>query len=267
MDPVGFVSDLSSFHPETTIKFESYKEQYEFDISGIQQLHRHPNTIKKGDDLKGTSSELDITSQGFSNAMVTGASLNDLEWQLPASNIVSMGFVDMTSRLFGSTVLNAELTKQIVEGIEEQESETETDWHCKGCNKYFATKGSLKRHHDRKASCKEIINKNVVVPEVDVNIFTWVEQILQAAISGDTDKPYCKHCDVEFANKSNLNKHYAKSPACDKLAKNAFLECLNEKKEAGFIKRETTKKENGISPFNVSSRLATSVAVTNFISS
>lgn len=103
---------------------------------------------------------------------------------------------------------------------------------CQGCSKYFATKGSLKRHHERKKSCKEICEKKedlsgtrLDVPDKPY-IVDWVDQILTKSISADTEKSYCKHCDVEFANKSNLNKHLSKSVACDKLAKQEFLMLL-----------------------------------------
>ena len=57
-------------------------------------------------------------------------------------------------------------------------------------------------------------------------IIDWIDELLQKSISGLSDKPYCKHCDVEFANKSNLNKHLSKTVACDKLAKQEFMKCL-----------------------------------------
>lgn len=115
-----------------------------------------------------------------------------------------------------------------------------TAWNCKGCKKYFASKQSLHRHYDRKKSCREIsgilnetkdekINKDEEEKETIIKslneipekpyIIDYVDELLVKAISGDTEKPYCKHCDVEFANKSNLHKHLSKNIACDKLAK------------------------------------------------
>ena len=110
-----------------------------------------------------------------------------------------------------------------------------TEWKCKGCNKYFATRGSLTRHLERKKSCKQIVDKPVTavteetkkeeIPEKPY-IVDWVDQLLYKAISGDTDKPTCKFCEIEFANKGNLNKHLSKSVACDKLAKEEFVKML-----------------------------------------
>lgn len=126
-------------------------------------------------------------------------------------------------------LLKGELTAPLVEAQDEQGAEEETQWHCKGCSKYFATKASLKRHHERKKSCKELCEKPVVteaaLPEKPY-IVDWVDQFMTKAICGDSDKPYCKHCDVEFANKTNLNKHLSKSVACDKLAKQEFMKLL-----------------------------------------
>lgn len=133
-----------------------------------------------------------------------------------------------------------ELLAPIVKAIEEEEdadTTTSSTWFCKGCSKFFATKASLKRHHDRKKSCKEICEKPVeetttavAVPEKPY-IVDWIEELTMKAISGvlegvPNDKPYCKHCDVEFANKSNLNKHLSKSVACDKLAKQELVKLI-----------------------------------------
>lgn len=128
-----------------------------------------------------------------------------------------------------------ELTAPLVRSIEEEEdAETlsESSWLCKGCFKTFATKASLKRHHDRKKSCKDLCEKPVDLSGTSVEvpdkpyIVDWVEQMMINAISGDLETPYCKHCEIEFANKSNLNKHLSKSVACDKLAKQEFLKLL-----------------------------------------
>lgn len=126
-----------------------------------------------------------------------------------------------------------ELSASIFKDIREQDDwNIVTDFQCKGCSKYFATKASLKRHHDRKKSCKDICE--TVSTETPITslpekpyVVDWVEELLIKAVSGTSDKPYCKHCDVEFANKSNLNKHLSKSVACDKLAKQEFVNLLS----------------------------------------
>jgi hypothetical protein len=167
--------------------------------------------------------------------------LDDLQWTAVSSAKTD----DTVSAMFMKTLgvnthkdpyanellLKSELTSSLVEVLDENCSEEETQWQCKGCSKYFATKSSLKRHHERKKSCKELNE----MPKGDVSgatppekpyIVEWVDELTSKAISGDSDKPYCKHCDVEFANKANLNKHLSKSVACDKLAKQEFVKLL-----------------------------------------
>ena len=163
-----------------------------------------------------------------------GTMIEDLGWN--ANEIKQPQRIHMDSQITNVRNINheeflvkGELTAPLVEAQDEQGSEDETQWHCKGCSKYFATKASLKRHHDRKKSCKDICEKPPVteVPFPDKPyIVDWVDQLLQKAISGDSDKSYCKHCDVEFANKTNLNKHLSKSVACDRLAKQEFMKLL-----------------------------------------
>jgi hypothetical protein len=154
-----------------------------------------------------------------------GTMIEDLGWtsqEIKPSVKVQLEATDKRNINHEEFLVKGELTAPLVEAQDEQGAEDETQWHCKGCSKYFATKASLKRHHERKKSCKEICEKSpveeVAVPDKPY-IVDWVDQLMMKAISGDSDKPYCKHCDVEFANKTNLNKHLSKSVACDKLAK------------------------------------------------
>lgn len=169
--------------------------------------------------------------------------INDLKTKMPPlftlHDELSSRYVQNTfqGKAFQEKIYEeGELTAPIMKSIEEQEDAdtvTESSWFCKGCSKCFATKASLKRHHDRKKSCKEICEKKedlsgtpIEVPDKPY-IVDWVEQMQNKAISGDqNEKPYCRFCEIEFANKSNLNKHLAKSVACDKLAKQEFLKLL-----------------------------------------
>jgi hypothetical protein len=166
-----------------------------------------------------------------------GTMIQDLGWsneELKGMKKKIMAWDDSIGRNFNQKefLMKGELTAPLVEAQDEQGSEEETQWHCKGCSKYFATKASLKRHHDRKKSCKEICEKptvsTITVPEKPY-IVDWVDQLLMKAIAGDSDKSYCKHCEIEFANKSNLQKHLGKSVACDKLAKQEFLKLVTGK--------------------------------------
>jgi hypothetical protein len=123
-------------------------------------------------------------------------------------------------------LVKGELTAPLVEAQDEQGWDEETQWHCKGCSKYFATKASLKRHHERKKSCKELSEKPQSTSTFLVEtpyIIDWVDQLVSSVVSGALANNYCKHCEVEFANKANLHKHLSKSVACDKLAKQEFI--------------------------------------------
>jgi hypothetical protein len=163
-----------------------------------------------------------------------GTMIQDLGWntqELKGLKKKIMAWDDSIGRNFNQKefLMEGELTAPLVEAQDEQGSEDETQWHCKGCSKYFATKASLKRHHERKKSCKEICEKpattEVALPDKPY-IVEWVDQLLTKAISGDSDKPYCRFCEVEFANKTNLNKHLSKSVACDKLAKQELVKIV-----------------------------------------
>ena len=163
-----------------------------------------------------------------------GTMLQDLGWN--SNEMKQPQRIHMDSQITNVRNINheeflvkGELTAPLVEAQDEQGSEEETQWQCKGCSKFFATKASLKRHHERKKSCKELAEKPAItetaLPEKPY-IVDWVDQLMTKAIVGDSEKPYCRHCDVEFANKTNLNKHLSKSVACDKLAKQEFLKLL-----------------------------------------
>lgn len=161
-----------------------------------------------------------------------GTMIQDLGWntqELKGMKKKVMAWDDSIGRNFNQKefLMEGELTAPLVEAQDEQGSEEETQWHCKGCAKYFATKASLKRHHERKKSCKEICEKPTATTVPDKPyIVDWLDEVLTKAISGDFDKAYCKHCEVEFANKTNLNKHLSKSVACDKLAKQEFVKFI-----------------------------------------
>ena len=108
-------------------------------------------------------------------------------------------------------------------------------WTCDGCCKSFSTKASLQRHIERKAGCKTITENKVDDSFLENNnepIAEWVEEMLKKSISGQTEAPLCKSCEIEFANKSNLMKHLSKTPACNKLAKIAFLKLVYDSIDA-----------------------------------
>ena len=161
-----------------------------------------------------------------------GTMIEDLGWkeeEVKPSTKVVLEASDKRYMNHEEFLVKGELTAPLVEAQDEQGSDEETPWQCKGCSKHFATKASLKRHHDRKKSCKEICEKpikaEINVPEKPY-IVDWVDELLMKAICGESEKPYCKHCEIEFANKTNLYKHLSKSVACDKLAKQEVVKIV-----------------------------------------
>lgn len=212
-----------------------------------------PSCAMSDPTLKGEGTYTGLSNLNFGHITKPiefgGTMIQDLDWDLKWSNplkkqseepvLAFLGIkkpLDLTYAMANHMnhtefLLKGELTGPLVEAQEEQGlEEEETQWQCKGCSKYFATKASLKRHHDRKKSCKEICEKPAedAVTEVPDKpyIIDWIEELTVKAISGDSEKPYCKHCEVEFANKSNLQKHLSKSVACDKLAKQEFIKLI-----------------------------------------
>jgi hypothetical protein len=105
---------------------------------------------------------------------------------------------------------------------------------CEACHESFTTKYSLKRHLERKPQCQRVKEANTETKPTEVPadikeakpLHVQVDEWLQKAISGDSTLPYCRHCDVEFANKGNLNKHITKSIPCNTLATAEFIKLV-----------------------------------------
>ena len=193
------------------------------DLSGQALFNYMNQEMSNSVPYNNVSTNIEYSSQNT----ISGAKITDLKWKIPTRQ--------MMRSLYGDTrgqpdFEEGDLTKELIDEVGEANI---TDWECKGCAKFFSTKASLKRHHDRKLSCKQICENKIVAAQVESKdyIIDWVDKLLQKSVSGENEKPYCKHCDVEFANKSNLHKHLSKSPACDTLAKNAFLDLMKPKPE------------------------------------
>lgn len=248
-DPEDFVKDLKTFEMNRTAK------DLIFDLSGAKQRWVELEKQLQTEKSKAFALSTPITPQG-SNANwgritqpheMQGTFLRDLEIDniktnvgnltknlsdtfIPANTIVH---ANMKEKILNEGELSAPIVKSLEEEIDSIKEKEQT--FCHGCNAYFATKASLKRHHERKKSCKDLCEKLVdlsgsvlEVPDKPY-IIDWVDQMLTKSISNDSDKPYCRFCDVEFANKSNLHKHLSKSVACDKLAKQEFMKLLINK--------------------------------------
>lgn len=236
-----FVQDLSSFHQEKKHYDIDQLNKPIYDTKDIDQMVwdmvAKKETFQPADSLKGQAST--NIAANDTQEILAAKLQDDLNWKQRVEKHIlqpqGFTFCSFLGIDHDDILMKGELTAPIVEEIEEKGEENETNWLCKGCSKYFATKASLKRHHDRKKSCKELAEKPEEVPQVKVSsvsipekpyIIEWIDQNMIKAISGDSDKPYCKYCEIEFANKSNLNKHLSKSVACDKLAKQEFVKLI-----------------------------------------
>lgn len=254
-DPEDFVKDMQNFNPNRTtqdmvtdlsgakirwveLEKDLQKEKEKVFRESINPVGSNVNwgRITQPEELQGAFLK-DVGIEGVKTPLRCAEYYQDINGYL----LAHQRHINFSLNDHARLNEEGELTAPIIKSIEEEEdanSESNTNWLCKGCNKYFATKASLKRHHERKKSCKDICEKPVEaepaaqVPEKPY-IIEWVENALTKAVSGEidgvlNDKPYCKHCDVEFANKSNLNKHLSKSVACDKLAKQEFVKLFQQ---------------------------------------
>lgn len=248
-DPADFVKDITNYKCEgvsdvtdlsgAKVRWLELEKQLQQAKDRVFQQSCKPvgsnanwGRITQLEELQGSTLE-DVGLQGIKTPVRSAEFYQDIGDYLFRQKNSSVHYLNDHARLADE----GELSAPIVRAIEEEEDNdtiTESKWSCKGCSKYFATKASLKRHHDRKKSCKELCEKQDIsgtvleVPDKPY-IVDWIDQLQTKAISGNTDAPYCKHCDVEFANKSNLNKHLSKSVACDKLAKQEFLMLISSK--------------------------------------
>ena len=97
---------------------------------------------------------------------------------------------------------------------------------CEACHKNFTTKQSLERHKDRFPLCKAWVKGDDLL--VTDSVYTWAHEILDSALSHETNPKQCKFCHVQFASVGNLHKHFKTSLVCTRLGmrdvKKAFAE-------------------------------------------
>jgi hypothetical protein len=108
-----------------------------------------------------------------------------------------------------------DLSGTIVRTVETHER---IHWPCKACQKTFATKQCLERHHDRFPLCKNW--KQEDGPPLSEPVTQWAGNLIAEALKGETHKT-CKFCQTEFSTVGNLNKHFASSVPCNRFAYSA----------------------------------------------
>lgn len=118
----------------------------------------------------------------------------------------------------------ASLSKKIPPNpIEERIVDKYVKKQCKGCLKWFATAGSLTRHHDRFEECRN--GKNPVPIEKDntpnIALHKFVSDCIDKAISGK--RPYqCHFCESVFSSNGNLRQHLHAAISCNRSAYKEF---------------------------------------------
>ena len=100
---------------------------------------------------------------------------------------------------------------------------------CKGCLKWFATAGSLTRHHDRFEECRNGKNELPIdkdtKPNIAIHIF--VSECIDKAILGK--RPYqCRFCESVFSSNGNLRQHLHAAISCNRSAYKEFKKLFDE---------------------------------------
>jgi len=97
---------------------------------------------------------------------------------------------------------------------------------CEACQKNFTTKQSLERHKDRFPLCKAWVKRDEVL--ITDSVYTWANDLIEKALTQETNSKQCKFCQVEFASIGNFHKHFKTSVVCNRLGmreiKKAFAE-------------------------------------------
>jgi hypothetical protein len=89
---------------------------------------------------------------------------------------------------------------------------------CKGCLKWFATAGSLSRHHDRFEACRNGTRQTIETNnKPHIPIYNFVHDCVDKAISGK--RPYqCRFCQKVYTSNGNLRLHLHNAISCNRLA-------------------------------------------------
>jgi len=148
----------------------------------------------------------------------------------PEKSIEAKPKIESTEEYNQLYAIVASLSKKIPpKSVEEPVVEKYIKKMCKGCMKWFATDGSLIRHHTRFEACKKIHNQPILektnVPSHPLHLFVY--ECLDKAISGK--RPYqCRFCEAVFTNKPNQRNHLHNAISCNRLAYKEFKKLFDE---------------------------------------
>ncbi len=270
MEIESFVNDLKNYEKSLSTYYSTLTSSAKITPLEGEEARKAWDAIRNT--IKWTSEILEENRKSGERAPFSGipdtiqgvsaSQIKDMGWEITDGEVVLSQLADV----YVSAPLNTEfgdMTTELIKTAEEQGmSRKITDYSCGACKKYFTAKRSLNRHYERKPACKEWLEKNS--PETEFldhenlpPLRQWVDSILENAISGGSEKPYCKHCDIEFANTGNLHKHISKSVVCNKMAYKEFFVAIRskivEEEAPGAQEKKEAKEEKKIPFFNGSS--------------
>lgn len=91
---------------------------------------------------------------------------------------------------------------------------------CQGCNQSFYSGAERERHLQHTPACQEWIRRNVSArPGWDVPFFAFLDQGVGDLL---TPSKECRFCRKPMKGRKGLEKHFAQTPLCNRLAHDSF---------------------------------------------
>lgn len=92
---------------------------------------------------------------------------------------------------------------------------------CTGCHRSFYSEAEREKHFRMTPACQEWVRRGTVwKPEMDIPLFSWMEQGLQALLTPSMKA--CRFCQKPIANRRAHEKHLIQTPLCNRLAHDTF---------------------------------------------
>jgi hypothetical protein len=91
---------------------------------------------------------------------------------------------------------------------------------CQGCNQSFYSGAERERHLQQTPACQEWIRRGVITrPGWDVPLFAFLEQGVGVLLTASKE---CRFCRKPMKGRKGLEKHFAQTPLCNRLAHDSF---------------------------------------------